>query len=264
MSHLANAFQRCVSIDGDADRIVYYYVDDTKQFHLLDGDRIATLVAGHLKDLVEETGLVIKLGLVQTAYANGASTNYISELLKVPVVFTDTGVKHLHHAAQEFDIGIYFEANGHGTVVFKDSIVEIIKKAAVNTRLLNNERDAAKKLENLIDLINQTVGDALSDMLLVEAILYDRGWDIMTWEKCYQDLPSRQLKVRVEDRNAIVTTDAARKCVAPAGLQEKIDEIVAQYSKGRSFVRYVVFFILLFFYFFVGLNLNLCIYFVIF
>lgn len=27
-----------------------------------------------------------------------------------------TGVKHLHHKAQEFDIGVYFEANGHGTV----------------------------------------------------------------------------------------------------------------------------------------------------
>jgi hypothetical protein len=27
-----------------------------------------------------------------------------------------TGVKHLHHEAQKFDIGVYFEANGHGTV----------------------------------------------------------------------------------------------------------------------------------------------------
>ena len=28
-----------------------------------------------------------------------------------------TGVKHLHHAAKHFDIGVYFEANGHGTVL---------------------------------------------------------------------------------------------------------------------------------------------------
>lgn len=27
-----------------------------------------------------------------------------------------TGVKHLHHKALDYDIGIYFEANGHGTV----------------------------------------------------------------------------------------------------------------------------------------------------
>ena len=35
--------RRCVSFDGDADRVVYYYKDDNKIFHLLDGDRIATL-----------------------------------------------------------------------------------------------------------------------------------------------------------------------------------------------------------------------------
>lgn len=233
----AKALQRCVSIDGDADRVVYYYTDDNNKFHLLDGDRIATLAASYLKDLVEQTGLIIKLGLIQTAYANGASTNYISELLKIPVACTDTGVKHLHHKAQEFDIGVYFEANGHGTILFKDSIIQIIKKAAENKKLIDEEREAAKKLNNLIDLINQSVGDALSDMLLVEAILYDKGWDIATWEQSYIDLPSRQLKVKVQDRNLIKTTDAARKCISPIGLQEKINEIVARYPKGRSFVR---------------------------
>ena len=34
--------RRCVSFDGDADRVVYYYTDESG-FHLLDGDRIATL-----------------------------------------------------------------------------------------------------------------------------------------------------------------------------------------------------------------------------
>ncbi len=42
-----------------------------------------------------------------------------------------TGVKHLHHAAIKLDIGIYFEANGHGTVVFsqkfKDQLKLVIK-----------------------------------------------------------------------------------------------------------------------------------------
>lgn len=72
---------RCASIDGDADRIVYYYKDDNEKFHLLDGDKIATLVASYIKELIEESNLDISLGLVQTAYANGASTNYISGLL---------------------------------------------------------------------------------------------------------------------------------------------------------------------------------------
>jgi phosphoacetylglucosamine mutase len=34
-----------VSVDGDADRVIYFFVDDKEKFHMLDGDRIATLVA---------------------------------------------------------------------------------------------------------------------------------------------------------------------------------------------------------------------------
>lgn len=85
----ANA--RCVSVDGDADRIVYYYMDEDNKFHLLDGDRIATLIAGFLKEILEETGLnnELSLGLVQTAYANGASTEYINNKL-VSVFFSTT------------------------------------------------------------------------------------------------------------------------------------------------------------------------------
>lgn len=37
---------RCVSVDGDADRVLYYFTDEEGVFHLLDGDRIATLIAG--------------------------------------------------------------------------------------------------------------------------------------------------------------------------------------------------------------------------
>ena len=38
-------------------------------------------------------------------------------LQNVPVSCVPTGVKHLHRKAMDFDIGIYFEANGHGTVL---------------------------------------------------------------------------------------------------------------------------------------------------
>jgi hypothetical protein len=46
----------------------------------------------------------------------------------VPVVFTKTGVKHLHHAAEEFDVGVYFEANGHGTVLFSEKIQDAFRQ----------------------------------------------------------------------------------------------------------------------------------------
>lgn len=65
---------------------------------------------------------------MQTAYANGASTAYLAGL-GLAVVRTPTGVKHLHAAASAFDVGIYFEANGHGTVLFGQRLVQRLHEA---------------------------------------------------------------------------------------------------------------------------------------
>ncbi|XP_043791281.1 phosphoacetylglucosamine mutase isoform X2 [Apis laboriosa] len=228
---------RCVSIDGDADRIIYFYLDKNDKFHLLDGDRIATLIATYLKELLQESHLSFQIGLVQTAYANGASTDYISNVLQIPVSCVPTGIKYLHNKALEFDIGIYFEANGHGTVLFKETTIEAIKKAIINAKRSIKEKAAASKLENIIDIINQTVGDALSDLLLVETILHAKGWNIMEWEKMYTDLPNKQLMIKVNDKNVITTTNAGRQCLTPEGLQDEIDKVILRYKRGRSFVR---------------------------
>lgn len=74
--------QRACSLDGDADRLMYYFIDERNYFLMLDGDKIATLVASFIVDLVRLAGLSdsVRVGVVQTAYANGASTKYLSEV----------------------------------------------------------------------------------------------------------------------------------------------------------------------------------------
>lgn len=49
-----NPGERCCSFDGDADRIVYYYTDSEGTFHLLDGDKMATLISTFLKELLTQ------------------------------------------------------------------------------------------------------------------------------------------------------------------------------------------------------------------
>jgi phosphoacetylglucosamine mutase len=46
-------------------------------------------------------------------------------------------------------------------------------------------------------LINQTVGDAISDLLLVEAICIYDDLSFEKWDTAYSDLPSKQEKVKV-------------------------------------------------------------------
>lgn len=88
-----------------------------------------------------------------------------------------TGVKHLHHKALDFDIGVYFEANGHGTVLYSDQ---------AQAKIQNATNCAGKKLRLFMDMTNQCVGDALSDMLLVESVLFAKGWNAHDWFSAYQ------------------------------------------------------------------------------
>ena len=145
-----------------------------------------------------------------------------------------TGVKHLHHAAEHYDIGVYFEANGHGTVLFSQSTQEKFGSHEPSTPA---QSTALNHLINLTQLINQTVGDALSDMLLVEVVLAHKSYSGVEWDSLYADLPNRLVKVVVGDRHSFRTEDAERRLVSPPGLQAKIDDLVRRYEGGRSFVR---------------------------
>ncbi|KAL2866735.1 phosphoacetylglucosamine mutase PCM1 [Aspergillus lucknowensis] len=235
-SSKASVLERCASLDGDADRIIYYFMDDSNVFRMLDGDRIATLAASFIGDLARSAGIAnkLKIGVIQTAYANGSSTDYIEKVLKLPSVCTNTGVKHLHHAALRFDVGVYFEANGHGTITFSENALKAIKNTEPQSPA---QQRSLESLDALTDLINQAVGDALSDMLLVEAILAHKGWTPREWLATYTDLPSRLVRVEVADRSIFKAYDAERKLESPPGLQGKIESLQSRYNKGRSFAR---------------------------
>ncbi|OAA49320.1 N-acetylglucosamine-phosphate mutase [Metarhizium rileyi] len=227
---------RCCSFDGDADRLIYYWIDPDTGFFMLDGDRISSLCASFIGDLIRSAGLEdeLRIGVVQTAYANGASTNYIEKHLQLPVVFTPTGVKHLHHAACQFDVGVYFEANGHGTVVFSQEAMRTFREKEPQSPA---QKDALDTLAAVGDLINQTVGDAFCDMLMVEVVLAHKGWTLKDWAMTYTDLPNRLVRVEVGNKDLFHATDAERRLSHPPGAQDEIDQVVQKYTSARSFAR---------------------------
>ncbi len=157
------------------------------------------------------------------------------------MVIAKTGVKHLHHAAVEhFDIGIYFEANGHGTVVFSKLYEEFALQC-------QNTLDDPFFVR-LAQLINPAVGDAISDLLLVDYLLKygvavadgggGGGWTLADWNtSLYTDLPSRMLKVTVQDRAVIVCNDNETECVQPTNVQPMLQAAMEEHGKGRTFVR---------------------------
>ena len=132
------------------------------------------------------------------------------------------------------DIGVYFEANGHGTVLFSPFSLELF---ALHLPSTPAQATALNHLISLTELINQTIGDALSDMLLVEVILAHKGYSGYEWDSLYQDLPNRLVKVMVRDRAMFQTEDAEKRLIKPVGLQDTLDDLIRKYERGRAFVR---------------------------
>ena len=236
---------RCVSIDGDADRLIYFETRADGGIDLIDGDQLATLIADYLSGLVRDAAPFlrdIKVGVVQTAYANGASTRFLTSTLGEAPACVPTGVKHLHHAAESMDVGVYFESNGHGTALFSPSASEAIDDAMVEalTQRAMPQVKALLALKHCQRVINPAVGDAMSGILLVEAIVRNRQLHKLAG-LFYEDLPSKQTKVHVADRSMIKTYDAERRCSEPSGLQDAVDAVVAAHSgvdpSVRAFVR---------------------------
>merc|ERR1719320_239914 len=227
--------QPIASVDGDCDRLVYSYVDG-RGFQLMDGDKILCLFTTVFLQLIKETGLPCNFGVCQTAYANGASTDYLIKKLGVSPVCCKTGVKHLIAKAREFDLSIFFEANGHGTVRLGGNYESSLLTAS---KLCKDERalTAINILLTLPSLMCQEVGDALADILLVELCLAKLGWSCESWAGIYDDYPSRLTKVSVRDRFAFKTTNAERTCVEPKGIQSAIDKLTKQIPGSRGFVR---------------------------
>jgi phosphoacetylglucosamine mutase len=270
-----NAFKnkRCASVDGDCDRLVYFSTteedeenDEEEKFKLCDGDKISILIAFFLIEQLFLAGLAhkISLGIAHTAYSNGAFTEFC-EQNGVETICAKTGVKNVHKAAEEnFDIGIYFESNGHGTALFSRKACEIIENELLDelTNMSSSSSNSSNKVKSAISMtklkalltlkatiqtINPAVGDAISSVLLIEAILRIKGnMPFSEWHEMYRDLPSVQTKVSSSkiDRLKFECFDAERKCSKPEGLQARIDEILLLYSsssssssRSRAFVR---------------------------
>lgn len=181
-------------------------------------------------------------GVVQTAYANGASTAYMQDHLQLPLRLAKTGVKHLHAAALQFDIGVYFEANGHGSITFSsefhDTVASMLTSHQQGNELLAAAQLAAlQQLQSIEQVTNPAIGDAMSGMLLAAAILRLTGMSMQQWAQLFQPLHARLATLRVADRYAISTDSCETRVTAPAALQGAIDAAVQRTEGGRAFVR---------------------------
>lgn len=232
------------SLDGDADRLVFYRQKDNagseKAIVLADGDRFATLVSSFVsKHLAISSVTELTVGVAQTAYSNGAATEFLCSLEGLEVVIAKTGVKHLERAVRPFDIGIYWEPNGHGTILFSDKAVSTLQEKYDHLKDDESQKERQLSLKALLavqKIANQAIGDGVADLLLVLGILTFEDMSFEDWLGIYEERCNCNRVVHVSDKGAIVTGDHDRKVEKPPALREAIESIAT--GEGcRAFVR---------------------------
>ena len=82
-------------------------------------------------------------------------------------------------------------------------------------------------------LINQCVGDALSDMLYCMGALNVLHMTLLQWSDLYRDLPSRQQKVAVLNKHMVRCSEDETRILEPAVMQADLDDAMKSISNGR-------------------------------
>ena len=236
-----------LSFDGDVDRIIYYIYSSQADSSpkLIDGDRLIVLYSTMLNFFLSKLSSnlyktflsKIKIGIITTAYANGELMNYVNTNLKgLELILAKTGVKYLHEQARKFDIAVYFEANGHGTIYCDEHLQEKFEK--LNCFVESSKDSQVLELMQLfLSMFNLTVGDAVSSLFATESSLRTLNMSIHSVYEMYKELPSRNAKVCVKDKNKFIPNDNETRLIQPTAVQDEIDTLVSTINRGRCFIR---------------------------
>jgi phosphoacetylglucosamine mutase len=210
------------SLDGDADRFILYYFDS--KLNILDGDYISALYTLCSLKTLQNFKKKYSFGVIHTSYTNNSFIEYIKKIshdfnYDIDIVCTPTGVKHLHHEAINYDISIYFETNGHGTILINNK--ELLK---------------FKYFEMISKLNNDVVGDAISGILCT---LFSLDFYSISYKNLFNSFKKNKFilyKKQVNDKNLYITTKNQKRLIKPKNIQDKLDSIMNKY-KCFIFIR---------------------------
>lgn len=183
----------------------------------------------YVKSLLTKLGVQVPHVMVNTAYTN-SKANIFLDKNEINRKCVPTGVKNAHPVVMQYVIGANDEPNGHGTVY--------VNWPELN-ELLKDKMDHydCKKLIAFLRLTNLYVGDAICNLLMIEAVLMDLGYSMAQFDRLYVENPSRMWKIKVPDRSIFKTVWDETRLVDPLWLQEFIDKVNASVPEGHSFVR---------------------------
>lgn len=206
-----NGLNICGAFDGDVDRLIIF----TSDGRIFDGDAQCVFISELIKDQLNKSNIKADIKVVLSHYSNMGAIDYLRGKGFV-VVLAQTGVKNFVKEAKSADIGIYFEPNGHGSVIFSKRFVKKLEGNSV--------------LKTLTEMFDPCIGDAFANLLVFKGTLGSTDDLIRYKENC-----TRLMTVKIANKN-VIKVDQNNKVLEP-DIQRLIDEACMVYKGSRAFVR---------------------------
>jgi len=184
------------------------------KLNILDGDYIAMLYILMLTKILNKNPNKYTFGFIHTPYTNKAVIEWVKKINdNIQIECTATGVKNLHHAALKYDISVYFESNGHGTLL-------------INNLDLNQDDDIYKI--NILN--NKVVGDGISGIFCVLNFLKELNMSYKDWFNLLVKNNNLLYKKEVKDKSIFKTNDVGDRLLEPVNIQNMLDDIMKKYD----------------------------------
>ena len=200
--------KKLFSVDGDMDRLIIMKGKDSNinidnktsnsNIEMFDGDDFIIIFLNIFFEKLQGIGNLgnVEIGVVVSDYTNFAVSEFIKRnyeekdtTIGIDIVKAKTGIKNFIDKASKYDIGIYFEPNGHGGICFGANFtakLEDMKKISGN-----------KDLDFVLDasrIFFPLIGDPLPVMFLIEA---------GKLEKMIEKFPTKMENIKIEDSKKI-------------------------------------------------------------
>lgn len=205
--------QELGTLDGDADRNLFFRLTEDNELEVIDGDKFAALKVMVLNKYINQLGLQdqFKVGVAQTVLANMGARAFFDKI-GVQVQETKVGDKYVRQAALDWTfgnpeknmpahgVGVYYEAAGHGSILFSDNFIKAVNEAP--------DSRAKTIIQNIIKLQNEAGGDGIMNLVLfrmlmeVENLTFDMLQDN---NFLYADMPKLELELRVEHKDKVTS-----------------------------------------------------------
>lgn len=195
-------------------------INKTDNKNIINGDILSILFGFYIQDICINIDYKVEIGIIQTVCTNGATTKFIKKHLPlINIVCTSIDIFNINCELEKFDICIYFESNGNGTILFNLKFIKFLET--------NNNNKYILKLLLLNKLINEN-NNEITDMFIENILLIFKVNKLI---KMYIELPCKTTIFKI-DSSLFKTFDFDKKCSHPFGFQDKIDSIL---NKNASY-----------------------------